>query len=551
MIFQLSDIPRLLPELLLCVLALLVLGSDVFTSWQAGEEGQLERGRELGTLALTGLMVVFAVALIQSGYLYRLPEDAPVNPLTNILRNLQAGGPAGEPILGAFATDHLTMIARLIFIGAALLTVLLALDYQPRRAAGEFYALLLFATAGMNIMAAANELITAYLGLELASLALYVLAGYFRSDPQSAEAGMKYFVFGALSSGILLYGMSLAYGFTAATLGLDPDAQGVVGAFTQFDRIAQAVAQATPEGAALLTLALVFILAGVGYKIAVVPFHAWAPDVYQGAPTVVTAFIATASKTAGFLLLYRLLTVAFPGLAELPAELADTLGRLGNALGGWTGALALLALLTIVFGNLAALPQTNAKRLLAYSSIAHAGFLLLGFLPFAASDGPQWAASSLLYYLVVYTVTNIGAFGALALVDRATGGDDLADLAGLAQRNLGLAALLTVFVLSLAGIPPLSGFFAKFYVFLAAWRAGETWLVVVAVLATIVALYYYLRIIKAMFVDAPASVEPLPMPRSLTTALLISLALVVAMGLFPNLFLDVLNLATAPVAATP
>jgi len=550
-VFQLSDIPRLLPELLLCVLALLVLGSDVFTRWQAGEQGQLERGRELGTLALTGLIVVFVVALVQSGYIYQLPENAPVNPLTNILRNLQAGGPTGTPILGAFATDHLTMIARLTFIGAALLTVMLALDYQPQRAAGEFYALLLFSTAGLNIMAASNELITAYLGLELASISLYVLAGYFRADPQSAEAGMKYFIFGALSSGILLYGMSLAYGFTAATLGLQPDQQGTVGAFTQFERIAQAVRQAGPGGATLLVLALVFILAGLGYKLAVVPFHAWSPDVYQGAPTVVTAFIATASKAAGFVLLFRLLTVAFPSLATLPVELGETLGRFAATFGGWTGALALIALLTIVFGNLAALPQSNAKRLLAYSSIAHAGFLLLALLPFAESDGPQWATSSLLYYLIVYTVTNLGAFGALALIDRTVGGDDLADLAGLARRNLGLAALLAVFVLSLAGIPPLSGFFAKFYVFMAAWRAGAVWIVVVAVIATVVALYYYLRIIKAIFVAEPANPEPIKMPRSMTAALLISLVLVVVMGLFPRMFLDVLDLATTAVASAP
>jgi NADH-quinone oxidoreductase subunit N len=444
------------------------------------------------------------------------------------------------------------MIARLLFIGGALLVVLLALDYKPGRAPGEFYALLLFSTAGMCVMAAANELITAFLALELASLALYVLAGYFRSDPLSAEAGMKYFVFGALSSGLLLYGMSLVYGFTAATLGTVPNAQGVVGRFTQFDRIATAVASATNAQSglsALLTLGLVFILAGVGYKIAVFPFHAWSPDVYQGAPTPVTAFIATASKVAGFLLLFRLLSVAFPQLAQpiAAANTGDVRAWLGQQFGGWTGAVALLALGTIVFGNLAALPQQNAKRLLAYSSIAHTGFVLLALLPFARDE--RLAAASLLYYLIVYVVTNIGAFGALTLIERAGGGTDINDLAGLARRNLPLAALLTVFVLSLAGIPPLGGFFAKLYVFMAAWQGEALWLLIVAVVATVVALYYYLRLVKAMFVDPPADDAPLVLPRAATGALVAAFVLVLALGLFPGVVLSVFDLVSAPVAA--
>lgn len=528
--FQITDIPRLLPEILLLVLALLVLGSDIFEQWGRSPAAQLERVRSSASLTAIGLGLVFVIALLQSGYVYVLPADAPQNFVTNILRNLQSGGPAGDPIIGAFATDHLTMIARLTFIGAALLTSLLCLDYRPSAHPAEFYALILFSTLGMCLMAGATELITAYLAVELTSIPLYILAGYFRSDTRSSEAGMKYFLFGALSSGILLYGMSLAYGYAASALA------GEVGAndLTQFARIAQ-LAAAGGAGAPLLTLAMVFIIAGVGYKVAVVPFHGWSPDVYQGAPTPVTAFISTASKTAGFILLFRLLTTAFPALAGSAV--------LGAELGGWTSLVALLAALTLVVGNLAALPQTNAKRLLAWSSIAHAGFLMLGLVAWAAPqqfDRDQGTAA-LIYYLVVYTLTNLGAFGALAAVALALGGEELADLNGLARRNLPLATLLTLCVLSLAGVPPLAGFFAKFYVFMVGWQSGAYWLVALGVVATVVSLYYYLRLLKAMFIEPPLSDEPLRAPPGITAAVAVATLALIVLGLFPNLILGIIS----------
>ncbi|MFV9503622.1 MAG: NADH-quinone oxidoreductase subunit N [Oscillochloridaceae bacterium umkhey_bin13] len=529
--FQITDIPRLLPEILLLVLALLVLGSDIFEKWGRSPEAQLERVRSSASLAAIGLGLIFVIALVQSGYLpfTRLADDAPSNFLTNILRNLQAGGPIGEPILGAFATDDLTMIARLALIGAALLTCLLCLDYRPSAHPAEFYALILFATLGMCLMVGATELIIAYLAIELTSIPLYILAGYFRNDTRSSEAGMKYFLFGALSSGILLYGMSLAYAYAASTLG------GAVTAndLTQFGRIA-ALAQSGGPDTALLTLAMIFIIAGIGYKVAVVPFHGWSPDVYQGAPTPITAFVSTASKLAGFILLFRLLTTAFPSLAG-----SATL----EALSGWTALLAFLALLTLIVGNLAALPQTNAKRLLAWSSIAHAGFLLLGLIAWAAPQGfdRDQGTAALIYYLIVYTLTNLGAFGALAAISLATGGDEIADLNGLARRNLPLATLLAVCVLSLAGIPPLAGFFAKFYVFMVGWQGGAQWLVVIAVISTIVSLYYYLRLLKAMFILPPLSDEPVYAPPAITAAVAIAAAGLILIGLFPNLVLSVIS----------
>jgi NADH-quinone oxidoreductase subunit N len=528
--FQITDIPRLLPEILLLVLAILVLGSDIFEQWGRTPEAQLERVKSSASLTAIGLGLIFAIALLQSGYIYRLPDDAPANFLTNIVRNLQTGGPGGSPIVGAFATDHLTMIARLTLIGAALITSLLCLDYRPTAHPAEFYAMILFSTLGMCLMAGANELIVAYLAVELTSIPLYVLAGYFRNDARSSEAGMKYFLFGAMSSAILLYGMSLAYGYVASALAGSVSENNL----TQFPIIAQQAAQAAAPSA-LLTLGMIFIVAGVGYKLAVVPFHGWSPDVYQAAPTPITAFISTASKAAGFILLFRLLTAAFPGLAGSAA--------LGADLGGWTSLMAILALLTLVVGNLAALPQTNAKRLLAWSSIAQAGFVLLALVAWAAPqqfDRDQGTAA-LIYYLVVYTLTNLGAFGALAAVALAVGGDELADLNGLARRNLPLAVLLTVCVLSLAGVPPLAGFFAKFYVFMVGWQGGARWLVIVAVITTVISLYYYLKLLKAMFINAPLSDEPVVAPRGIMAAVAISAAAVVLLGIFPNAILTIIG----------
>ena len=552
--FQLTDIPRILPELMLLVVALLVLGSDILERWSSEPEEQERRARAAGELTVSMLGLVFIVALVQSKYLFTVPEpvqgggaSAILNLFINLGRNLQAGGPGGDPILGSFTTDNLTMIARLIFIGAAFLTTLLALDYRPSGNPGEFYALIAFSTAGMCFMAGASELITAYLSLELSSISLYILAGYFRSDAKSAEAGIKYFLFGALSSGILLYGMSLAYGITASAHLTGPQGQPVIG--TWFSEIGRAGAN-SQGGTALLTMAMVFVIAGMGYKVAVVPFHSWAPDVYQGAPTPITAFVSTASKTAGFVLLYRVLAVAFPSIAGAPgsgfAGLDSLLALIGlKAFGGWTSLLAIIALVTVVVGNVSALPQTNAKRLLAYSSIGHAGFLLLAVILWTSAQPADriFSTSSLIYYLIVYTVTNLGAFGALAVISEAVGGDEMSDLNGLWKRNIGLTLMLTLLVLSLAGVPPLSGFWAKFFIFMAGYKAGAVWLVAVAVVMTIVSLYYYLRFLKVMWMNEAPSLEPVPTPRAMNTALIVSTALVVLLGLFPNVIWNILNQA--------
>ncbi len=531
-LFQLSDIPRLLPEILLLALALLVLGSDVFERWASDEEAQRERIAASGSLAAIGLGLIFVIALLQSGYIYRMEPiaaDASSNFFATMLRNLQAGGPQGQDaLLGAFATGHLTMIGRLIFIFAAFLTVLLTLDHRPDNNPGEFYALILFSTVGMCLMAGASELILAYLAVELTSIPLYILAGYFQKDTKiSTEAGMKYFLFGALSSGIMLYGMSLVYGIVVSTV---PES-GLTNTLTQFSTIAQVAGN---NESFLLMLGIIFLIAGLGYKVALVPFHSWSPDVYQGAMTPITAFISTASKAAGFLLLFRVLTEAFPGFVG-----SATL----ETFGGWTSVLAVLALASVIIGNLAALPQQNAKRLLAYSSVAHAGFVVLALIAWASplTMDRSIGVSSLLYYLVVYTVTNMGAFGALAVVSQSVGGDDIDDLNGLAQRNLGLAVLLTISVLSLAGIPPLSGFLAKFYVFMAAWQGGAWWLVITSIITTLISLYYYLRLLRAMFITGPEEPTPIKTPRTMNAVLVVAVALILLLGIYPNVVLTTIG----------
>lgn len=539
------DVLKILPELMLVLLAIMVVIGDLFS----GDATEEQRFADAASTTAMGLGLVLILVVLQGGFIVNRFID--VQSLdtgaggvgaffANILRNLQSvtqptPGPNGVPgnvlLNGAFVVDGLTMLSRLVFITAALVTALLTRDYASTANPAEFYGLLLFSTIGMNLMAGAGEMISAYLALELASVSLYIMAGYFKGDLRSSEAGIKYYIFGALSSGVLLYGLSLWYGYAAYNKVPNP---------TTFSSIAEVLGQGGTNSN-LLYLALIFIISGLGYKIAVVPFHSWSPDVYQGAPTPVTAFLATASKTAGFVLLYRVLVNGFGPLAGSAA--------VTSGFGGWASILAFIAFLTMTYGNLAAITQTNAKRLLAYSSIAHAGFLLLGLIGVYAPGSPggqfsQFGVQSLMYYLIAYTFTNLGAFGALAAISRVVGGDDLSDLNGLYKRNLGLAVLMAVFVLSLAGIPPLSGFWAKFMVFQAGWESGAIWLVVVAVLNTIISLYYYLRLLKAMFMHEPLTEERISVPAGINFSLVISALIVFIMGLIPNFFLPAINSIT-------
>jgi NADH-quinone oxidoreductase subunit N len=338
----------------------------------------------------------------------------------------------------------------------------------------EFPVLVLFAAAGMLMMISANDLIALYVGLELQSLSLYVIATFKRDSARSAEAGLKYFVLGALSSGMLLYGASLVYGFTGQTT---------------FSGIAAALAAS--ETSLGLVFGLVFLIAGLAFKVSAVPFHMWTPDVYEGAPTPVTAFFAAAPKVAAMTMFIRILVDAFAPITS-----------------DWQQIIAFIAIASMLLGAFAAIGQSNIKRLMAYSSIGHMGFALVGL-----AAGNETGVQGVIIYLLIYMAMTLGAFACiLSMRRRDAMVEDIADLAGLSRTNPIMAFMLAMILFSLAGIPPLAGFFAKFYVFLAAIEANLYTLAVIGVLASVVGAYYYLRIVKIMYFDEPAEgFEPMPM----------------------------------------
>jgi NADH-quinone oxidoreductase subunit N len=336
---------------------------------------------------------------------------------------------------------------------------------------GEYFGLLLLAASGMMFVGSATHLITIFLSLEIFSIALYALAGLNHTDSRSGEAALKYLLLGGFASAFLLYGMALVFGATGST--------SLAGIAT-----AVSAAAAAGTGTPMLLIGISLMLIGFAFKVAAVPFHMWTPDVYQGAPTSVTAFMSVGAKAAGFAALLRLLLVAFPGLVDI-----------------WVWPVAVLAVLTMTWGNLAALAQKNLKRMLAYSSIAHAGYVLVG----AAAGGE--GAGGVLFYLLAYTLMNIGAFAVLIALERdasEVAGVSLERVAGLFRRKPWLAAAMTIFMLSLSGIPPMAGFLGKFYVFGAAVRAGYMWLAIVGVVNSVISAYYYLRVIARMAMAEPA-----------------------------------------------
>jgi NADH-quinone oxidoreductase subunit N len=370
---------------------------------------------------------------------------------------------------GAFVIDGFGRFLKVLTLLSSAAALILSFDYmrEVKILKFEYAVLVLLATAGMSMMISANDLISLYLGLELQSLALYVMAALRRDDVRSSEAGLKYFVLGALSSGMLLYGASLIYGFTGST------------AFANIAASAQIAGAGQDIG---LIIGLVFLLVGIAFKISAVPFHMWTPDVYEGAPTPVTTFLAAAPKVAAVALLMRVTFGAFPGIEPQ-----------------WQQVVTALAIASMGLGAFAAIGQTNIKRLLAYSAIGNIGYMLIG----VAAGTPE-GVRGVIIYLVIYVAMTVGAF-ACVLSMRRPGGmvEDIDELSGLAQNNLGMATMLAVVMFSMAGIPPLAGFFAKFYVFAAAVKQGMWPLAVFGVLASVVGAYYYVRIVKVMFFDEP------------------------------------------------
>ena len=414
---------------------------------------------------------------------------------------------------GMLVITPLNSLFKMICLALAFFTVLLTQSQKAPRHPGEYLALVLLAAVGLMLLVGSEELLMIFIGLELLGLSLYVMAAFDKTDVRSAEAGLKYFLFGSTSSAFTLFGISLLYGVTGTT-GLAS--------------IAAKLASMSLQP--LLAVAVVMTLVGFAFKIAAAPFHLWVPDVYQGAPVPSAAFIASASKVASFVVLGKIVLVGFApvhGSAGWHAMVA-----------GWSPVLAALAALSIVIGNLLALAQSNVRRLLAYSAVAHAGYTLIGFV---AGDRDSFSAA--LFYITVYAVTLVGAFGVVGVVRRETGGDDFSNFCGLSSRSPLLAGCMAVFILSLAGIPPLAGFFGKFYLFSAALHAGANqgllWLVALGLGGSFVSLYYYLLVLRAIFVDALSleAVEPIEHMRSdflqrATVAVLA--AAVVFLGVIPN-----------------
>ena len=460
----------ILPEILLLVLVIIVLTADLF--WRAGR-------RYLGWLTFAGLALTLVAAMVFS----------------------RPAGASSMVFGGMLRHDWPAFSFQVVFLFAAAVTCLLSIGLSDIGDQGEYYALVVVSTLGMSLMAASADLIMLYLSIETTSIPLYVLAGYLKRDDKSAESGLKYFLFGALTSTVMLYGFSLLYGLSGET-NLYRLAEGLrVGAISSW----------VLGGVAMLTVV------GFGFKIAAVPFHFWTPDVYEGAPTPIAAFISTASKAAGFAVLVRVMLVAFPSIEFT-----------------WTALLAAMATATMTIGNLLALGQHNIKRLLAYSSIAHAGYAMIGLVALS-----ELGAASLVFYLVAYIVTNLAAFAVVVLFARSAGSEEIADYAGLSRRAPGLALVMMVAMLSLAGMPPLAGFVAKFYVFAAAVQSGWIWLAFVGVLNAIVGLYYYMTVLKVIYLyRSDDEDKPIAVPGPHALALALCVAAIVIVGTISAPWLD-------------
>jgi NADH-quinone oxidoreductase subunit N len=465
----------ILPEIGLLVLAAIILVVDLLPS--SGERKGL-----LGWITAAGLVVIGGLALA-----FAQPGSTPVTMWGGMLRLDGAG-----------------YVFRLVFLMGACLTALFATESEALRDRGEFYLLLLISTLGMSLMASAADLIMVYLAIETTSIPLYILAGFVFRDKRSVEAGIKYLLFGAMTSAVMLFGLSFVYGFTGST---------------DLYAISAAIKDAGIPHIAV-EASLLLVLVGFGFKISAAPFHFWAPDVYEGSATPVAGFLSTASKAAGFAVLLRVLLSVFGEYSPV-----------------WIYAISALAVISMFVGNLLALAQKNIKRLLAYSSIAQAGYILIG-----VAANTQFGTSAAVYYLMSYLVTNLAAFGVVTLIGRVTGSDEISSYAGLSRRSPGLALALLAALLSLAGIPPFAGFFGKLLVFGSAVDAGQIWLAVIGIINSVIGLYYYLVVLKAVYLyRSEAENQPLPSKAGWKVALGVCIAGVLILGV---IFAPWYNLST-------
>lgn len=479
----------IIPELVVTLTLLLVLLVDL----TQGDQGR----RWLFPLASLGLLSAFTTLILQWYH------------------------PDGESFLGSFIADPLSIVFRGLVVLTGILTICMTERYLQlaRVALGEFYVLLLTATLGGMFLAGATDLVTVFVALETLGIASYLMAGYTKRDPRSSEAALKYLLIGASSSAIFLYGMSLLYGLSGGETHLE------------------AIAPTLANGNLAATIALVLCIAGISFKLAAVPFHQWTPDVYEGSPTPVVAFLSVGSKTAGFALAIRFLVTTFPSLSE-----------------EWQSVFAVLAILSMVLGNVVAITQTRLKRLLAYSSIGQAGFAMIGLV-----IGTEAGYASLIFYLAVYLVMNLGAFLCVTLFSLRTGTDEITEYSGLYQKDPFLTLCLSLCMLSLGGLPPMAGFFGKLYLFWSGWQAGAYTLVLVGLVTSVISIYYYIRVIKMMVVkedqemslavqNYPAQDWGIPGMASVRVGMVVTVVGTVLAGLLSN---PLFSISTAAVEGSP
>jgi NADH-quinone oxidoreductase subunit N len=505
-LFNLGELQLIAPEIILTVCACVALVMEVVLPYK--------KSKMIAYLALAGIGLAFISLFIQLGQMggtYKVWSIASLEPV--------------KGFYGMVQIDGFAILFKAIFLLAAALSIAVSTRYLDIEGEqhGEYYALILFATTGMMFLGCGYDLISLYISLELMALTFYVLVAFTKRERRSNEAAMKYFLLGAFSSGVLLYGMSLIYGIAGSTnlgdiaislrqmINVAPDETGKIAASLR----------------PLMLLGMISLAAGLFFKISAVPFHMWAPDVYEGAPTSVTAFLSTGSKAASFALYFRLFS----------ETLADMRGD-------WVPLLGLVAAITIMVGNWAAVTQENSKRLLAYSSISNAGYLLLGLIA-----GNEYGYTGLIIYLIVYTFMNMGAFGVIiSLRRRGIIGDNIEDLTGLAQKAPGMAFMMTVFMLSLGGLPITGGFMGKWFLFGGLLQRGKIdgkswyyWLAGWAILNTVVSFYYYIRFIRVMYIgERVADERPLSLSPALQAALVAALIGIIFIGIYPQ---PVINLA--------
>ena len=495
------DLQLIAPELIITVAACVALVMEVILPYK---HSKWTAYFSLGGIALA--MVSLGAQFISMGGTFRFNSLQSLTPV--------------DGFYGMVRIDGFALVFRAIFLIAAALAIAISIRYLDieREQHGEYYSLVLFATVGMLFLGAGYDLISLYIALELMALTFYVLVSFTKRDRRSNEAGMKYFLLGAFSSGILLYGMSVLYGITGSTnLGIIGNGVGDALRLVQQARPDDAIVGMRP----FLILGMIALAAGLFFKVAAVPFHMWAPDVYEGAPTAVTAFLSTGSKAASFALYARIFFVA-----------------LGPMQVDWAPLLGIVAALTIVVGNWAAITQENSKRLLAYSSISNAGYLLLALVA-----NNVYGNTGLVIYLIVYTFMNMGAFAVIiSLRRRGIIGDNVDDMTGLAQKSPGMAAMMAIFMLSLGGLPATGGFIGKYFLIWGLLQRGDTdhkrwyyWLAGWAVINIVVSFYYYIRFIKVMYLgDRIADEQPLTVSPALQTAMVAALVGIIFIGVYPQ-----------------